>query len=113
MKKTFVAALAALSDREVGALQRRPQHHAGGRVLFPHGFDMGQHPVEVQRADVFDKVQRVGMVGRVRSDRVGIVIDARDHLGARISAVPRKVYPGRGAARTAEQVDVQKSDFIV
>jgi len=53
------------------------------------------------------------VVGSVRSDSIRIVVDAGDHLGARISAVPRKVYPGRGAARTAEKVDVQKSDFIV
>ena len=49
----------------------------------------------------------------MRRDGVGVVVHAGDHLGARISAVPRKVYPGRGAARTAEKVDVQKSDFIV
>ena len=74
---------------------------------------MGREWPQLQRTDVLRVVQRIGVVGSVRRDGVGVVVHAGDHLGARISAVPRKVYPGRGAARTAEKVDVQKSDFIV
>ena len=83
------------------------------RILAALPRDMGRERPQLKRADVLGIVHRVGVVGSVRRDGVRIVVHTGDHLGARISAVPRKVYPGRGAARTAEKVDVQQSDFIV
>jgi len=108
-----VARKAAFGPREVRTLQRGPEDDEGIRILAAHPGRMGRERPQLQRTDVLRVVQRIGVVGSVRRDGVGVVVHARDHLGARISAVPRKVYPGRGAARTAEQVDVQKSDFIV
>ena len=102
-----VARKAAFGPREVRTLQRGPEDDEGVRVQAPHPGHMGRKRPQLKRADVLGIVQCLGVVGRVRRDGVGIVVHARDHLGACLSVVPRKVYPGRGAARTAEQVDVQ------
>lgn len=71
---------------------------------------MGQHAVEVQRADVLDKVQRVGVVSCVRGDRIGIMIDARYHLGKLIAMQAGRLNARAGTASAAKEVYVEKSD---
>lgn len=50
------------------------------------------------------------MVGRVRSDRVGIVIDACDHLGDLLAVQACRLNARAGTTGTAKEVYVEKSD---
>lgn len=77
-----------------------------------HAFagDVYFHRSEVEGADVLGEVASMRVIGRMREDRVGVVVDACDDLRALTTIDPRPLDACRGSAGTAKKVDVEKSN---
>ena len=63
---------------------------------------------EVERADVLGEVAGVRVVGRVRQDRVRVVVHTSDHPGALPPIEECPLDARRGAPGPAEQVDIEE-----
>ncbi len=74
---------------------------------------MLDHGAELQGPDVFRVVDRVRMVGSMGGDGVLVVVDAGDDLRDLLAVDDGVLDTGRGAAGTAEEVDVQEADVFL
>ncbi len=97
-----IAGSAAFGLAEIGAFQRGPQYDGRIGVSPPHFSEVGNQRRELQRADVFREVHRIGMIRRMAGYRVGIVVDARDDLCALLSGNSCQLHAGRRSTGTAK-----------
>ena len=97
-----IARHAALGPRVVRAFERRPEHDL--RVWVLHALDgrVRLQGTEVERADILGEVACVRMVGRVRQDRVRVVVHAGDHPGALPPVEACTLNTRRGASGSAK-----------
>lgn len=102
-----VARHAAFGPGVVRAFQRGPEYEFRTGVLHAFAGDVYFHRSEVECADVLGEVARVRVVGRMREDRVGIVVDACDDLRALATVDSRPFDARRGSAGAAKKVDVE------
>ena len=58
------------------------------------------------------EVERVGVVGGMASDGVGVVVDAGNHLGAFLAADAGSFNARGGAACATKEVDVEEFDHF-
>ena len=103
-----IARHAALGPRVVRAFERRPEHDLRVGVLHALGGRVDLQGTEVERADVLGEVAGMRMVGRVRQNRVGVVVHAGDHPGALPPVKACTLNTRRSASGPAEQVDVEE-----
>ena len=112
-----VARHAAFGPGVVRAFQRGPEHEFRTGVLHAFSGDVYFHRSEIECADVLGEVARVRVIGRMREDRIGIVVDACDDFRTLATVDLCPLNARRGSAGTAKKVDVKElhgyNPFIV
>ena len=97
-----ITGLASFGLTEIRTFEAGPQDDERIGVLPPHFSDMSGQRGEFQRPNILRKVQRVGMVGGMRGNRVCIMVYAPDDLCALSPLISGVLNAGRGSASSAE-----------
>ena len=97
-----IAGLATFGLAEIRTFEAGPQDDERIGVLPPHFSDMSGQRGEFQRPNILREVQRVGMIGGMRGNRVGIMVYASDDLCTLPSIMASVLNAGRGSASSAE-----------
>ena len=97
-----VAGLAAFGLAEIRTFEARPQDDERIGILLSHFSDMSRQRGEFQCPNILREVQRVGVIGGMRGNRVGIMVYASDDLCTLSSLISGVLNAGRGSASSAK-----------
>ena len=103
-----VARQAAFGSREISTFQGGPQDEQCVRIVSSRCLCKCNERTEVERSDVFCEMHCFRMVCKMRSNRVGIVVDAGDNLSAFFVADIRTFNAGTRASGAAEEIDIEE-----
>ncbi len=97
-----IAGLAAFGLAEIRTFEAGPQDDERIGVLPPHFGEVSDQRGQFQRANILREVQRVGMIGGMRGNRIGVMVHAADYLCALPPLIAGVLNAGRGSACSAE-----------
>ena len=97
-----IAGLAAFGLAEIRTFEAGPQDNERIGVLPLHFGEVSYQRGQFQRANILREVQRVGMIGGMRGNRICIMVYASDDLCTLPSIMASVLNAGRRSASSAE-----------
>ena len=97
-----VAGLASFGLTEIRTFEAGPQDDERIGILPPHFGDMSRQRGEFQHPNILREVQRVGMIGGMRGNRICIMVYASDDLCTLPSLISGVFNAGRGSTCSAK-----------